>query len=113
MHQQSAHSDPASPLGLTSDQRELRERSANLAHLTIGTFAFAAEHRRIIELLPASRETAAAPVDHRNPIHDQFCRCRTCKPGLVASHRSASRPLIAVFTLGGLVWSLILYSAFA
>ena len=25
-------------------------------------------------------------VDHHNPRHDGFCRCRVCKPPLVGDH---------------------------
>lgn len=32
-------------------------------------------------------------TDHRDPIHDHYCRCRNCKPALLPGH---SRPFASV-----------------
>jgi hypothetical protein len=34
-------------------------------------------------------------VDHTQPIHDDCCRCRTCKPALVGNNTAQARDLIA------------------
>ena len=45
-----------------------------------------------------------APVDHRQPIHDQLCRCRACKPPLVGVGRTS---LLVWLVAGCIAWGLI------
>ena len=57
-------------------------------------------------------------VDHRVPIHDGFCRCRTCKPPLV-SQRDQRREdrmlllilLVVLILLGPALLNLALWKA--
>lgn len=37
-------------------------------------------------------------VDHANPYHDAFCRCRACKPPLVGDHTQKTVARIRVVT---------------
>lgn len=40
-------------------------------------------------------------VNHANPVHDGFCRCRACKPPLVGEHsRDLTRVWIATAGFG-------------
>lgn len=38
-------------------------------------------------------------VNHATPVHDNFCRCTKCKPGMVGD-RSSSLLRVKVGTLG-------------
>ncbi|HCB75145.1 MAG TPA: hypothetical protein DEP91_03085 [Sphingomonas bacterium] len=50
-------------------------------------------------------------VDHQRPTHDQFCRCRTCKP----AHPDDVAPLrvwLAISIMLCLFWAGFFYAAF-
>ena len=43
-------------------------------------------------------------VDHRRPIHDGFCRCRTCKPPLVGQHARTRRDRALLLFVASTAW---------
>ena len=56
--------------------------------------------------------TAALPrVDHQRPIHDQFCRCRTCKPPRIARGSEVRRRTwVAIAILLATSWMLAAFA---
>lgn len=65
---------------------------------------------------PQALSAAMAHVDHRRPIHDQFCRCMDCKPPLrvqvVRSQDDAPQPVSRVtVALAGFLVAFALFVA--
>lgn len=44
-------------------------------------------------------------VDHRNPIHDSYCRCRSCKPALRNHDGPTLRVQIAATLLAVIIFA--------
>lgn len=55
---------------------------------------------------------ASPHVDHQRPLHDQFCRCRTCKPAH-PEDAGTLRVWLAIAILITLFWATVFYAALA
>lgn len=55
---------------------------------------------------------ASSPVGGIQPIHDQFCRCRDCKPPLTTNHDLRARVWVALAMLLAMFWTVVAMALF-